>query len=111
MSEAIPRKSPWVFEGLSWVCLASSIAVPIVCWMVLPKERIADGKLSIELAHRVYRLIYVEGLVASLGLFSLVGLKKWKPVGIIVRSVIGVTAAGFGAYVFVHWAFALSFLR
>lgn len=96
---------------MSWACLASSIAVALVCWMVLPKERIADSKLSVELAHRVYRLIYVEGVVAALGLFSLFGLKAWRPIGIIIRSVIGIAAASFGAYVFVHWAFALSFLR
>jgi hypothetical protein len=111
MSEADRRRALWFFEGMSWVCVASSIAVPVVCLLLVPRERIADRNLSIALAHSVYRLVHVEAIIASLALLSLFGLKKWKPVGIIVRSVIAIAVACFGSYVFVHWAFALSFWR
>src|SRR5690349_10419423 len=106
MSEA-PKRGQWVFEGASWLCLAAAILLPLVCWVVLPKERIADSTLSKALAHRVSHLIHLEGAVIALGLFSFFGIRKWKPVGIIIRSLIGIVMACIGAYLFVAWAFAL----
>jgi hypothetical protein len=111
MTDILPRRSVWLFEGASWICLVAAIMLPGVCWLVLPKERIADSVLSIALAHRVSRLFHLEGAVIAIGVFSLFGVRKWKPIGIIVRSLLGIGAACVGGYLLAAWAFALSFWR
>ncbi len=53
-----PIKFIWIFEGMSWISLAASVMLPLVCWFLIPQYRIDDPIESKALAGRVSRLIF-----------------------------------------------------
>ena len=87
-----------------------AVVLPVACWVVLPKDRIADTNLRIELSERVFSLVYWELVAVVIALFSFAGLRRWRPAGIVVRGILCVAFACIGSYLLFGWSFALGFI-
>lgn len=101
----------WIFVGASWISLTVVVMIPLVCLLLIPSYRITDVRESKALAERVSHLFYLEGAAAIFNLFSLAGVRRWRPIGIIVRFVLAATGIGFGVYMIALLSFSLSFWR
>jgi hypothetical protein len=108
---ATSARRSWIFVGASWISLTASVMVPILCWLLIPRYRIADAQESKALAERVAHLFYVEGAVGLVSISSLAGVRLWQPIGIVARFVLAAVCVGVGIYMIWLWAFSLSFWR
>jgi len=87
------------YVAASWVCVVLPCVVTIAFFLVTPKSLPPPNEREAA-AHRSIQFVYPQAIAVLCGLASFWGVRRWRPIGVIIRSTLGIFLAGFTAYIF-----------
>lgn len=93
------RKSAGPYITAAWICLLSPLIVTAVFFLVAPKSLPPPSDREVA-ASRAVQFVYPQAIAVLFGLASFWGVRRWKPVGVMIRSGIGIGIACWTAYIF-----------
>jgi hypothetical protein len=101
------RRTTTFFVAASWICLVLPFLVMGVFILATPKDLPPpDAREAASI--RAFQFVYPQALAVFFGLISLWGVRGWRPLGVIVRSGIGIGLACFFAYSFAEVAVGMN---
>jgi hypothetical protein len=104
----VPRRiSAAPFVAASWICLLSPLIVTVIFFLVAPQSLPPPAEREAA-ATRAFKFVYPQAIAVLFGLASFWGLRRWRPVGVLVRSGIGIGIACCTAYIFAKVAVGLN---
>jgi hypothetical protein len=109
-TDAPRRISAAPFVAASWICLLSPLIVTVLFFLVAPKSLPPPSEREAAAA-RAIQFVYPQAIAILFGLASFWGVRCWRPVGVLVRSGIGIGIACWSAYMFAMVAVGMKLWR
>ena len=99
------------FDVASWICLSIPVGFFVLYFIANPTGAQPPVSAKDAESAKMAPMIYFQLFNVFLGFVSLWGVRRWRPVGILVRSIVGILLAFAFIYLMMVSIFAANFLR